>query len=53
MEDIDGKMPGEARGKQDEAQKATTSPGDAMRCSTRTSCGAAAGQRAVKERRIS
>jgi Mn-containing catalase len=26
--DINGKVPGEDRGKQDEAQKATTSPGD-------------------------
>jgi Mn-containing catalase len=27
VQDIDGKLPGEERGKQDEAQKATTSPG--------------------------
>lgn len=50
--DINGKIPGEERGKQDEAQKATTSPGDEAIGKRATSAGkAGTGKTAAKKGR--
>ncbi len=49
--DVNGKIPGEDRGKQDEAQKATTSPGDEAIGKKSTGAGkAAAGKTVVPKR---